>query len=369
MKPRVAIVCDWLTNRGGAERVIGKLHEMFPHAPIYTSLYDPERLPGFENTVIFTSFLQKIPYAKKKHYFLLPFMPYVFEQFDFSKFDIVISSCHSASKGIITKPKTMHICYCHSPMRYVWDNSHEYVERYGIPAILKSRAKKLLHGIRLWDKLAADRVDFFIANSEHVRKRIQKYYRMDADVIYPPVETKRFTVADEPGKYFLAVGRLTPYKRFDLLISVFNKLRLPLRIIGTGREEKKLKSMAGPTIEFLSNVDDETLAGIYREAKALVFPQVEDFGITPVETMSCGRPVIAYSEGGALESVIPGETGIFFDEQKEEALEKALTNLQKHDWNPMKIRKAAERFDSSVFMKKMADFLMEKWEIWQKTMV
>lgn len=369
MKPRVALVCDWLLNRGGAEKVIQNFHTLFPQAPIYTSLYDPSRLPGLTNTVVTTSFLQKIPYATKKHYFFLPFMPLAFEQFDLSKFDIVLSSCHSASKGVLTKPRTMHVCYCHTPMRYAWDNFHEYFEQYRIPWIFRNSAKRLLHKIRLWDRFAADRVDYFIANSEHVRKRIEKYYKRDATVIHPPVSTERFTVADSPGKYFLAVGRLTPYKRFDILISVFNKLRWPLRIVGTGRDEKRLKKMAGPTIEFLSDIDDATLAAVYKEAKALLYPQVEDFGITPLEAMSCGRPVIAYGEGGVLESVVPGETGIFFDEQKEDALERVLKNFEKHQWDPRKIRKHAEKFDSSVFLKKIQNFLAEKWEGWQKTMV
>lgn len=369
MKPRIAIVCDWLINRGGAERVITKLHELFPNAPIYTALFDPERLPGFEKTVVFTSFLQKIPYSRKKHYLFLPLMPYAFEQFDFSKFDIIISSCHSASKGIITKPRVMHVCYCHSPMRYAWDNCHEYMEQYGIPKFAQAKAKKLIHEIRMWDRLAADRVDFFIANSEHVQKRIQKYYRRDATVIYPPVDTEHFTISEMPGKYFLAVGRLTPYKRFDLLVTVFNKLRLPLRIIGMGRDEKKLKKMAGPTIEFLHDVDDTTLRAIYQEAKALLFPQVEDFGIAPIETMSSGRPVIAYSGGGVLETVIPGETGILFHEQTQESLEKALQSFQKHRWDPLKIRKVAQQFDSKVFSRNFLEFLQEKWGWWQKNMI
>lgn len=369
MRPRIAIICDWLLNKGGAERVIQKFHELFPQAPIFTSLYDASRIPGLENTVITTSFLQKIPFASQKHYLLLPFMPFAFEQFDLSKFDIVLSSCHSASKGVLTKPRTLHICYCHTPMRYAWDNFHEYFEQYRIPQVFRSRAKKILHRIRLWDRLAADRVDFFIANSEHVRKRIQKYYHRDALIIHPPVDTEKFRVAESPGKYFLAVGRLTPYKRFDLLISVANKYRLPLRIVGMGRDEKRLKEMASASIEFLGDVDDNTLAAVYRDSKALLFPQMEDFGIAPLEAMSCGRPVIAYGEGGALETVLPGETGLFFHEQKEEALVRVLKDFEKHEWNPPKIRRHAEKFDSKVFLKKILEFVEEKWEMWKKTMV
>lgn len=370
MQPRVAIVCDWLLSGGGAERVIFKLSQMFPHAPIYTTLYNKKLLPEFSERHIVTSFLQKFPFGSKKHYLLLPLMPYAFEQFDLRAFDIVISSCHSCSKGIITKPQTLHICYCHSPMRYVWDSCHEYFEQYGIPAPFKYTAKKLLHTLRLWDRLAAERVDFFIANSHHVQQRIRKYYRKDAAVIYPPIATNKFQLPPKnmEGQYFLAVGRLAPYKRFDLLITTFNDMKLPLLIVGVGKEQRRLKKISGRFITFLGNIPDDELQKIYQGALALVFPQSEDFGITPLEAMSSGKPVIAFADGGALETVIPGRTGLFFSEQTSDSLKKTILEFNALKWDRAAIRKHAEQFDQSVFEKKIKGFIEEKWGIWKKEM-
>lgn len=369
MKPRVAIVCDWLVSRGGAERLILAISDMFPHAPIYTSIYNPKTLPEFREREVITSFIQKMPLATKKHYLYLPLMPYAFEQFDLSKFDIVISSCHSCSKGIITKPQTLHICYCHSPMRYVWDSCHEYFEQYGIPALLKGRAKKILHEIRMWDRLAAERVDFFIANSKHVKNRIWKYYRKDATVIYPPIETQKFAPkTHKEGQYYLAVGRLTPYKRFDLLIKTFNDLKLPLVIIGKGKEEEKLKKIAGRFVTFLGFIPDDELQEVYERAIALVFPQTEDFGITPLESMSCGKPVIALSFGGVLETIIPGKTGLLFSEQTTDSLKKAVLEFSAIKWNPSEIIKHAQKFDRKIFESELKQFLEEKWGIWKQQM-
>ncbi|MEK7523687.1 MAG: glycosyltransferase [Patescibacteria group bacterium] len=371
MKPKVAIVCDWLVSRGGAERVILAMSNMFPQAPIYTTVYDGRNLPEFSEREVITSFIQKLPLALKKYPMYLPLMPYAFEQFDFSEFDIVISSCHSCSKGIITKPRTLHICYCHSPMRYAWDSCHQYFEQYGVPAPLQPSAKKMLHELRLWDRLAAERVDFYIANSNHVKQRITKYYRKDSEVIYPPVETEKFLGQQKnaEGQYYLAVGRLTPYKRFDLLVETFNDLKLPLVIVGTGKEEEKLKKRAGRFITFLGTVSDTQLQEIYSKAIALVFPQTEDFGITPLEAMSCGRPVIAFEDGGALETVVPGKTGLFFSEQNLESLKKTILEFTGMKWNYAQIRKHAEQFDRQVFERKLRQFIDEKWEIWQKRMV
>lgn len=369
MKPRIAIVCDWLVSRGGAERVILTISDMFPHAPIYTAIYDDKKLPEFRQREVITSFIQKMPWAAKKHYFYLPLMPYAFEGFDLSKFDIVISSSHSCAKGIITKPKTLHVCYCHSPMRYAWDSCHEYFEQYGIPAPLKGRAKKILHEMRIWDRLAAERVDFFIANSQHVKNRIWKYYRKDAAVIYPPVETQKFqSKKHRDGQYYLAVGRLTPYKRFDLLIDTFNDLKLPLVIVGRGKEEENLKKRAGRFITFVGNIPDDELVEVYERAIALVFPQTEDFGITTLEAMSSGKPVIAYSEGGAVETVIPGKTGLFFSEQTQDALKKTILEFGAMKWDAAEIRKHAEQFDRKVFEDRLREFLEEKWGIWKGLM-
>lgn len=369
MKLRIAIVCDWLISRGGAERVILKISEMFPNAPIFTALFDAGRFPELSEREIHTSFIQRIPFALKHHWMMLPLMPYAFEQFDLSNFDIVISSSHSCAKGVITKPQTLHLCYCHSPMRYAWDSSHEYFEQYGIPWPFKDRAKKLLTNIRMWDKLAAERVDFFIANSEHVKKRIQKYYRKDAQVIYPPLETERWKFSDKEGQYYLAVGRLTPYKRFDLIINTFNNLKLPLLIIGTGKEEKVLKKRAGRFITFLGHIPDSELNEIYGKAIALIFPQTEDFGLIPLEAMACGRPVLAFGSGGALETVIPGKTGLFFMEQTENALQKAILEFGALKWDPVEIRAHAEKFNEKAFEETFRSFLEEKWGIWKQQMM
>lgn len=368
MHPRIAIVCDWLVSRGGAERVISTLSDMFPDAPIFTSLYNKDALPEFSSRDVRMSFLQGIPGAQSKHAFFLPLMPHAFEQFDLSAFDIVISSAHSCAKGVITKPRTLHISYCHSPMRYCWENSHEYFEQYGLPAVLRGRAKKILHELRMWDRLAADRVDFFVANSRHIQQRIEKYYRRSASVIYPPVETEKFRPSKKHGQYFVAVGRLTPYKRFDLLIDAFNEMKLPLVIVGVGKDEKILRRRAGRFITFLGAIPDAELEKIYQGALALVFPQNEDFGITVVEAMSCGKPVIAFAAGGALETVIPGKTGLFFDNQSIPSLKKAILEFQAMKWDSETIRNHAELFDKKVFLDNLKRYIDEKWQIWRKDM-
>ena len=356
--PKIAIVCDWLTNRGGAERVIYAIHQMFPDAPIYTTLFN-KNLHEFKNAKIITSYLQKIPFASKRHQFFLPLMPQIFESFNLDEYDIVISSSHACAKGIITKPKTLHVCYCHSPMRYVWDNAKTYIKEYEMNPILKFIAKPFLHRIRLWDKLAAARPDHYISNSEFIKEKIKKFYKRDSEVIHPPVDTQKFQISNEPKTYYLAIGRLTPYKKFSLLLDVFNGLNEKLIIVGKGVEYKKLKSMASKNIEFLGHVSESELANLYANAKALIFPQEEDFGITPLEAMASGTPVIAYKAGGALETVIPGVTGIFFDKQDPISIEAAIYKFEKmHDkFDPEKIKKHAEKFSIENFAVKISDFL------------
>lgn len=365
---KIAIVCDWLTNFAGAERVILKLHKMFPHAPIYTSTFNAQKMSAFSDAIIQTSFLQGFPKAKVKHQWYLPLYPLAFEQFDLSNYDIVISSCHSCSKGIITKPETMHISYCHSPMRYAWDNSHEYLRTYKIPWPARHFLPKVIHKIRMWDRLAADRVDHFVTNSKYVKKRIKKYYKRNSEVIHPMVNIKDYYISKTPKEYYLAVGRFTPYKKFDLIIDAFNELPYKLKIIGTGVAEKELKKKAKKNIEFLGFVSEERLRDLYANAKALIFPQVEDFGITPLESMASGRPVVAFRRGGALETVKEGETGIFFDEQNVLELKAAIQKCEKSKWNSTKIRNHAKKFDDSVFEKKFLHYLKQKWTEWEKEM-
>lgn len=361
---KIAIIADWLTDFGGAERVVLHLHKLFPNAPIYTSVLNKKNMEAFKNAEIITSFIQKLPKSKERHQFYIGLMPYAFENIDLNQFDVVISSCHSCAKGVITKPETMHICYCHSPMRYIWDNCHSYIKNYNLPSFIKKLSQKTLHNLRLWDKLSADRVDFFIANSKNTQKRIEKYYRKNSEVIYPMVDINRFKIAKKTGNYFIAIGRLIPYKRFDIIVQAFNDLALPLKIIGTGGYEKKLKKMAGKNIEFLGRLDDQKTADLLSRAKALVFPQLEDFGITPLEAMASGRPVIAYAEGGALETVINGKTGILFRKQTKEDLKKAINKFleKEKQFKPDQIRKHAEKFSSSVFDKKIIEFISNKWK-------
>ena len=366
----IAIVCDWLTSPGGAEKVILALHEIFPHAPLYTSMYNPDVVKGFDNATIHTAYLQNFPLAKKHHQWFLPFFPHVFEKMDLSSYDIVISSSHSCAKGIITKPQTLHICYCHSPMRYAWDGSHKYVKDYSMNNIIKRLGTSYIHKLRMWDRLTADRVDYFIANSHLVQQRIQKYYRRPSTVIHPFVDTEKFHLSDEKrGDFFLAAGRLTPYKRFDLIIDACNKLKLPLKIVGQGIAMKELKAMAGETIEFLGYVDDQKLENLFQTTKALIFPQVEDFGITPLEAMACGCPVIAYKKGGATETVNEETSGVFFEEQTPESLMKAIEKFQIVEFNQHEIRRKSLEFSKEDFKKKTLTFIEEKWDNWQKEMI
>lgn len=366
-KAKIALVFDWMTNNGGAEKVNLALHKMFPEAPIFASIFNVDKIKGFEKAAITTSFIQKLPFAKTRHQIYLKLMPYAYELFDLSNFDIVISSSHSCSKGVITKPETMHICYCHTPMRYAWDNWQSYIRDYKMNGLLKNIAKKSLHKIRIWDRLSADRVDHFIANSETTRKRIEKYYRKHSDVIHPMIDSKKFHISKETKGYYLAVGRLIPYKKFDLIIETFNQIGLPLKIVGNGISTRELKSKAHSNIEFLGNIDDNSLRKIYSECEALIFPQVEDFGITPLEAMASGRPVIAFDEGGAKDTIIPDKTGIFFQKQTDAHLKAAIEIYQKnkHKFNPEFIRKHACKFDHTEFEKNILNFIQEKWNEWR----
>jgi len=367
-KAKVALVFDWMTNMGGAEKVNLILHRMFPKAPIFTSIFNEEKMEGFEKADIRTSFIQKLPGAKNHHQMYLNFMPQAYELFDLSQFDIVISSSHACAKGIITKPETLHVSYCHSPMRYAWDNWQEYIRSYKINPILKKIAKRKMHKLRMWDKLSADRVDYFIANSKTTQKRIEKYYRRPSTVIHPMVDTDSFTPNKTKKGYFLAVGRLIPYKKFDLVIEAFNELGLPLKIVGTGIMENDLRKMAKDNIEFLGRTDDAELQHLYQNAEALIFPQLEDFGIVPLEAMASGTPVIAYKGGGALETVVENETGVFFDQQTNLHLIGAVEKFieKKNSFNTQIIREHAETFDQEAFERKLSKYLQNKWEVWSR---
>jgi glycosyltransferase involved in cell wall biosynthesis len=347
---RIALVHEYLNQFGGAERVLQVLCAMYPQAPIYTLFYDSEATGGvFEGRDIRTSFLQKVPFISKNHTLFPLFMPLAVEQFDFSGYDVVLSISSSFSKGIITKPGTRHICYCLTPPRFLWDSSQKFVEEFDYPGIIKVFIPPLITYLRLWDREASFRADEFMSISGFVKERIKKYYSRDSEIIYPPVNIDKFYISDNVQDYFFMAGRLVSYKRFDLAIKVFNKLGWPLKIAGTGPELNRLRKIANNNIEFLGLISDGELARLYSQSKAFIFPQEEDFGITPLEAMASGRPVIAYRGGGAVETIEEGKTGIFFNEQTEEALFDALKYFDTKQFNPIDCRIQAEKFGIQVF--------------------
>ncbi len=355
---KVALIHDYLTQYGGAERVLTALCELFPRAPIYTLIYN-EKLTGgaFGKRIIRTSFLQNIPFAKKNHRLFSPFMPLAVEQFDLSHYDLVISDSSGYTKGVIVKPGMYHLDYCHTPLRYAWDDSHRYLEEFGFPKLLKSIIPFFISYLRIWDREASTRVDKFVANSEFVRERIKKYYNRDSEVLNPPVDAARFKTSDDVDDYFLMVGRLVAYKRFDLAISAFNELGWKLKIIGDGPERKRLETMSKDNIEFLGLVSDSVLPKYYSRARALVFPQEEDFGIVPLESMASGRPVIAFRGGGALETIRENMTGKFFDFQTIASLHDAVRDFKESYFDSEYIRGHALNFDKAVFKEKFMNIV------------
>lgn len=371
---KVALVHDYLVQYGGAERVLECFSEIFPRAPIYTLVYDQKSLHhAFGDKDIRTSFLQKIPLASSEHRLFPVFMPMAIEQFDLSYYDLVLSDSSSFAKGVITRPDTLHICYCHTPMRYAWDDCHKYTREFYFPSYVKKIIPFIMNYVRVWDRVAARRVDRFIANSNLVRKRIKKYYQENAKLIYPPVFLENFKPAEKEadqgaGKYFLMVGRLVPYKKFDLGVRVFNKLGLPLKIVGDGPEYKSLKKIAKENIEFTGSMKSSggDLVKAYQGCKALLYPQEEDFGLVPLEAMACGKPVIAFRAGGALETVIEGKTGIFFDHQRPEDLRRAVLAFEKSNFNTGEIRRHAEGFNKDRFKKEITDYIEKELSAYKK---
>ncbi|MBU4453427.1 glycosyltransferase, partial [Patescibacteria group bacterium] len=297
---KVALIHDHLTQSGGAERVLEAIQDIWPKAPTYTLLYDKSVMDNvFGHRDIRTSFLQNIPGALSHSRWLLPLMPTATEGYNLSDYDVIVSSSSAFSKGVIPPNDAIHICYCHTPTRYLWSDTHSYVEELHVPGIIKQFLPPLLSHLRTWDRLSADRVDYFIANSQTVQRRIAKYYRRESDVIYPPVETDQFAVSPNKKEYYLSGGRLVPYKRYDMVVDAFTKLGISLKIFGTGPIEKDLQKRAGSNIQFLGRVSNQERTRLFQDAIAFIHPQEEDFGITPVESMSAGRPVIAYRKGGA----------------------------------------------------------------------
>lgn len=354
---KLAICVSWLNQYGGAEKVLEAAHELFPEAPIYTTIYWPQAMPAeYRTWDIRASALNRLPFIRRHHQLFLPFYPLGVESFDLSGYDVVLSITSAFAHGILTSPQTLHVCYCLTPARFLW-SYQSYAQREGLGRLTDWALQPLLNYLRLWDRQAADRVDHFIAISREVQRRIRKYYRRESAIIYPPVETARFHLSAGYDDYFLIVSRLIPYKRIDLAVRAFNQLGLPLKIVGEGRDRAALEALAEPNIEFLGWVDEVQLRELLARAQAFIFPGLEDFGIAPVEAMAAGRPVIAYAGGGALDTVVPGVTGELFSPLTPEALAQTVRDFDPARYDPPTIRRHAEQFDRSVFGRRLRQFI------------
>lgn len=358
---KVAVVHDWIVNIGGAEKVLKAILEIFPEADIYTLVYlkNTVKRLGIESK-IYASFINGLPFAKGNYSYYLPLMPLAVEQFDLSKYDLVISSSHCVAKGVLTKSYQTHVCYCHTPMRYIWDLYFSYLKDQKLEKGIKNIFVRLVfHYLRMWDVLSANRVDYFIANSQNVADRIKKIYRRDSVVIYPPVDVELFSPSDKKEDYFIVLSRLVSYKKVDLVVEVFNDLKLPLLVIGDGEDMQKIKKMARENIKILGWQEDSVVREYLSKAQALIFASEEDFGIVPVEAQACGTPVIAYKRGGAKETVIEGETGIFFEEQNVESLKEAVLRFlrEKDSFKKEKLIENAKRFSKERFKSEFKSYI------------
>ncbi|MFH0892736.1 MAG: glycosyltransferase [Candidatus Falkowbacteria bacterium] len=366
LKLKVALVHDHLAQDGGAEAVLRVFTEIFPEAPIYTLLYEEKNAKKYyAGKKIYTSIIQKLPGGVRHYQWYMPFMPMAIEFFDLSSYDLVLSDSSSFAKGVITPLDTLHVCYCHTPTRYLWDYTHKYISELKYNKYFKKLISLVLNYVRVWDRTAADRVDRYIANSKTVRSRISKYYRQNSTLIYPPVELDKFYIAEREAeeKYFLAGCRLNPYKRIDIVIEAFKDLGLKLKVFGDGPDMPRLKKIAGAAgnIEFLGRVDDEKRAELYALSQAFIHPQDEDFGITVVEAQASGRPVLAFRKSGATETVIEGMTGEFFDEQTATAIVGAVKKFDAARYDPGAIRGHALKFSKERFKDEIVKFIEEEY--------
>lgn len=364
---KVAIVHEHLAQDGGAELVVRTLKEIFPEAPIFALVYDKKRAhPKFREMEIKTSFIQRMWGGIKHYQWYLPFMPSAVEKYDLTDFDVVISSSSAYAKGIVTHSSTLHICYCYCPTRYLWNYTHQYHRELRHNKIVRKLIPFILTPLRIWDKVAADRVDHFIGISQFIGQQIKKFYKKDCSIVYPPVEVKKFNHKTEPQEYFLMLGRLVAYKRYDLAIKVFNKLGWQLKIAGDGPEINYLRKIAGPNVEILGRVSDEERTKLFEGCRGFIFTAEEDFGIVPIEAMASGRPVVAFGLGGALEYVIPGVTGELFPTQTEASLMEVLKKFHPEKYNPEVIRAHAEYFDKERFKREMKELVEREWTKYQE---
>lgn len=358
---RVALIHDWLVTMGGAERVLEELARIYPDAPIYAGVINPAALsPFLQQRTLIPSLVQGWPRATRWYNRYLPLLAYAVEQWDLSAFDVVISSSAAVAKGVVTPAETYHLSYVHTPMRYAWDLYHAYHDREA-RGMTRKIMGPVLHYMRLWDRLSADRVDQLVANSSAVAARIAKHYRRQSPVVAPPVDVERLTVQYQPGEHYLVLSRLVSYKRFDLAILAANALRIPLLVAGDGPDRARLERLAGPTVRFLGRVDESTRVTLMHTAKALIFPGEEDFGIVPVEVQAAGRPVIAYGRGGIRDTVIPDQTGVWFDEQTVEQVVDAIARAEHVSWDPDHIRQNAERFRPQYFRQGIQDLIAHRF--------
>ena len=371
---RVALIHDWLLTLGGADRVLLALHDVFPQAPVFVALHALDRLPeSFRRLDVRCTWLQRLPGATRRHRWLVPLMPFAFAQLNLRDYDLIVSSSHACAKGVVVRPGAIHVCYCHTPMRYAWDLPQEYLA--ATPAIVRPGARAALAWLRQWDRVTAQRVDHFIANSHFVAGRIRTHYGREATVIYPPIDTEFFTPAEgvapprvrssadasgggsDERDFYLLVSRLVGYKRADVAVEAFNELGRPLVVVGDGPERRKLEARARANVQFVGEVSDTVLRGYYRQCRALIFPGEEDFGMVPVEAQACGRPVIAYGRGGVLESVVDEVTGVFFKEQTPEALAAAVRRADDIRWDGATICRHARRFSRERFVNEISNFI------------
>jgi glycosyltransferase involved in cell wall biosynthesis len=365
----LALIHDWLNQLGGAEDVLEKLVALFPDAPVYTSMYWRAGMPAaYRQWPIRVSFMDRLPGVYRHHQPYLPLYPFAFERFDLAGFDLLLSNKSGFCHGVRPAPGAVHVCYCLTPTRYVW-GFDDYANREGLGAAARAALAPLLARLRRWDRAAAARVDHFIAISSEVQRRIARFYGRESAIIYPPVDTQRFAsaAAAEAGGYFLSLGRLIPYKRVDLAVQACTALNLPLVVGGAGRDRARLERMAGPTVKFLGRVPDADLPALFAGARAFIFPGLEDFGITPVQSLAAGRPVIAFAGGGALDTVQDGVTGVWFHEPTVASLTEALRRFERLRFDPRVQCAAAQRFDTSVFVRELSGFLAEKTGLKTKT--
>ena len=367
-KPRIAIVHEWLTSMRGGEKCVEAMCELFPSADLYTLLHvEGSVSPVIERMPIKTSFIQHLPFAGRVYRYYLPLFPAAIRQFSLEQYDVVISSHHCVAKGVRTGERTLHICYCHTPMRYIWDLFEEYFGTKNAGVFTRLGAHLFRGYLRRWDVRTGENPNYFLANSRHVQKKILSLYRREADVIYPPVDVQSFRISTRDDGYFLVAGALVPYKRVDLAVEVFNDTGQRLIIAGDGPEAVRLKRRSRRNIEFVGWQTDEDLRSLYAGCRALIFPGEEDFGIVPLEAMASGKPVVAYAKGGALETVVDGVTGVLFPGQSADAMKRALGIFERARFDAEVLRNRALKFDRGVFLARLTEYVDQRWRMFETT--